>query len=103
MSEELRRCPLCSEKAASYKFGTVRVGCSNDDCGLNGVKLDAKTWEKLSALAADARLGRMVRTMPVGAALIHDEDDVWQVEMYPTTLSDEETPEEALEKAGVKA
>ena len=55
---------------------------------------------------ADARLGRLVRGMPVGSQLVVDSDEkgqYWYASgRVPSGFKFENTPEEALERAGVR-
>jgi hypothetical protein len=58
-------------------------------------------WTKLSAMAADARLGRMIRKLSNGLSLEKAQNSWFVLDGY-CVASDGDTPEEAFEKAGIK-
>ena len=111
-SGELGLCPICGGKPTAYEEEKDFVHCFH--CGLI---IHSRAWNTLSKQAIDARLGRMVRAMPEGSDLIRSgrgeivlpDFTPWGVEIWGIREKGKpdhgagKTPEEALEKAGVKA
>ena len=98
MNEEIK-CPLC---AKNLKRFCGSYSCGNKRCEMFENICDKDTFALIGKLARNANLGRAVQAMPVGMSLTHDDSDGWQVDIYPSTTAYEKTPEEALEKAGVR-
>lgn len=53
-------------------------------------------------LLADAKLGRLVRKMPIGAELMPGPQNSWWVDFGDVSHGPHHTPEQALEAAGIK-
>ena len=88
-------CLVCNEECSIKTTGTNWL--ASPETGEVGV---------CDVCLADARLGRLVRGMPKGSQLVVDSDEkgpYWYAMGHvPNSFRFEATPEEALEKAGVK-
>lgn len=110
MSEELGPCPLCGCEGGMIGETYRAAYCLNNACEMFDASVPIGVWYRLSAMFADAKLGRLVRRLADDRRdlfLKSEPDGVWWVmDMWSSVHGWEttedwtgKTPEEALERA----
>jgi len=107
-NETFPPCPVCGNEGAHLTPGSI-VLCADKACAFEA---EPHHWILLHRKIqnSDARLGRLVRRMPLKSALSHFgggkidlRNGAWAVDAMGVDSPEYfDTPEEALEKAGIK-
>lgn len=98
MSEELGPCPLCGCEGGMIGETYRAAYCLNNACEMFNASVPVGVWYRLSALSTDAKLGRMVRRLPM-AGFVARYENGWHCNTGDVECEGADTPEEALERA----